>query len=87
MKSNKEWYEKYNYDLMDQQFKIEIGSNPVFNIEDKIKELRTLRSYEMDKWWYNEILYCHEKVLYCERTIRYWKKYKKEKESRSISNP
>ena len=82
MKSKKEWYERYNYDLMDQQFMVEIESNPVFNIEEKIKELKTLRGFELDKWWYNEILYSHDKVLYCERTMRYWKKYKKEKESR-----
>lgn len=86
MKSNKKWDERYNYDQMDQQFKIEIGSNPVFDIEEQIKELRTLRRFEMDKWWYNEILYCHEKTLYYQRTIRYWKKYKKEKENRSNSD-
>ena len=82
MKSKKQWYERYNYDLMDQQFKIELGSNPVFDIEEQIKELRTLRRFEMDKWWHDEIMYCHEKTLYYNRTIRYWKKYKKEKEWR-----
>lgn len=85
MSSKKKWYERYNYDLMDQQFKVEIKKNPDFNIEENIEDLRSLRKYEMGKYWYGDDIYSHKTVLYCERTIRYWKKYKIQKEIQNNS--
>ena len=85
MTSNKKWYEGYNFDLMDQQFKEEIERNPNFNTEEHIKDLRSLRKdllrlfssmfghgYEPDEESWNKFV-CYN------RKIRYWKRYKIQK--------
>lgn len=86
MKSKKKWYERYNYGLMDQQFKVEIERNPNFNIEENIKDLKSLLLVEMGNYWVGFDIFCHERYLYYNRTIRYWKRYKKENENHNTNS-
>jgi hypothetical protein len=85
MKSNKKWYQEYNYDLMDQQFKIEFAKNPDFNIDEEIKEIITNRkSLISDINSTIEMGYEPEDEDYevCgdySRIIKYWKRYKIQK--------
>jgi len=87
MKLNKEWDEKYNYDLMTQQFKIEFGNNPNFNIDVHIKELLSLKKDEIRAISFSESMGYggededFELYKYYGRIIRYWKRFKKEIES------
>jgi hypothetical protein len=85
MKSNKKWYQKYNYDLMDQQFKIEFAKKPNFNIDEEIKELLSERK---DKWRHiNSVIWMgyepedEDYELYDDygRIIKFWKRYKLQK--------
>ena len=87
MKINKEWDERYNYDLMIQQFKIEFENNLNFNIDGHIKELLSLKKDEIRAISFSESMGYDaededfELFNYYGRIIRYWKRFKKEIES------